>query len=976
MQHGGEVFDQAIAVEVRRQGGHRRAPQRRIAQCDRARGHLLEAAVRIVAHEVAHAGQVAAQARAELRLHRATPRQRIVGQPHRHRLPAIELQQGRLRGTYRYRWRHFLADLDAVARVSTSNIGSYLPRQRGHTGRHLVVPADFLRLPRLECELLRGQRLRAHPGRQRHVERGAGGVAHRVDGPQAVALAHQRWQAGEQHQVLRAAHLGLASAEQARLGAGDGDDAKRRERVVQWHLDRRRAVGVQRHLRLPEQQCVEQFAPAALAAAPASRHRLAAEVALAHHLHLGGGRLHLQAALLHHGVEQVPAGVGHQFQQPHIDRRQRHFGTRRRRRAVRARDPHLDLGLVAHLVHLPVGIDLHLQFIGGPAYPHRRDAKLVGRLAQVHQRGRLYASHATAHHQRRHIHIRCVTGLDRYREHRRAAHERAHVAVDHALALHRHQGGRRAERHPHLEAGVLARLVALVFGQQVDAVVVGHVEPPVVAIGHPGFAVGGRHALLRVLGLRAQDQVARRRRLDLADQQPLGVGAPFAGVAQRFHFAAVLVGVKAADQAAPVRGRFALEEVHGNRRIGHRLALQVEHHHLEFERVAAQHPAVGRDAHHHGRWPQAHAGGGGQGFAVGVLVRQLGRQFARHGHRRQLIDGDAGAASLVQRDVAGADSAAHGAAAFLVITVIENALVLVERTAAALHAHLHIAIAEGEVAVIVEAHRLVLHQGAQLHRRVTGAAAGQVAQLQIEIERRCLHRRRLGPLQQRLHGRHAELLDAEAASRAAANQHLVPALARVGRDLPVVGGAAVGAPGQRQFVALVAAFVDHEHAGRERLVRLEREAVHDLAALEVLHVHRFASAQQGAIEHRVGHHVVGAAVFGGQVEAPALDAAIPFRQGERHVGAVARADEQAFARFARGFRQFFGDVGHAVAVGRALPQQLAGAIAHGHPGASHRLALVERGDPHQRRLRAALEVRHQVGHQRGRADVRGPALAR
>ncbi|OEZ96519.1 hypothetical protein DUPY_39270 [Duganella phyllosphaerae] len=425
-----------------------------------------------------------------------------------------------------------------------------------------------------------------------------------------------------------------------------------------------------------------------------------------------------------------------------------------------------------------------------------------------------------------------------------------------------------------------------------------------------------------------------------------------------------------------MRGRLALEEVHGDRGVRHRLALQVEHHHLEFQGVTAEHPVVGRNAHHHGRRPQVHAGGGRQGFAVGVLVRQLGRQFARHRHCRQLVDGHARTAGLVQREIAGAHRTADSTGARFGFTVVEYALVIVKRAAFAFHAHLYVTITEGEVAIIVEAHRLVLHHGAQLHRRVAGAAAGQVAQLHVEVERGYLHRRRLRPLQQRLHGRHTELLDAEAAGHAAAHQHLVPALARVERDGPVVGGAAVGAPHQRQLVALVAALVDHEHAGWQRLVRLERKTVHDLATLEVLHVHRLAGAQQGAVEHRVGDDVIGAGVFGGQVEAPALDAAIPFRQGERHVGAVACADEQAFATLAHRFRQLPGDIGHAVVVGAALPQQLAGAIAHGHLGARYWQSFVERRHPHQRRLRAAFEVGHQVGHQRSRTDVRGLALAR
>jgi hypothetical protein len=40
-------------------------------------------------------------------------------------------------------------------------------------------------------------------------------------------------------------------------------------------------------------------------------------VALADHLHLRRGRLHLQAALLHHGIQQIPARSASAPASPH-----------------------------------------------------------------------------------------------------------------------------------------------------------------------------------------------------------------------------------------------------------------------------------------------------------------------------------------------------------------------------------------------------------------------------------------------------------------------------------------------------------------------------------------------------------------------------------------------------------------------------------------------------------------------------------
>ena len=58
-------------------------------------------------------------------------------------------------------------------------------------------------------------------------------------------------------------------------------------------------------------------------------------------------------------------------------------------RAQPPRDPDLDAGFLADLIHRFVGRDLHLQFIRGPADTQRCYAQLVGRLARLRKRLRV-----------------------------------------------------------------------------------------------------------------------------------------------------------------------------------------------------------------------------------------------------------------------------------------------------------------------------------------------------------------------------------------------------------------------------------------------------------------------------------------------------------------------------------------------------------------------------------------------------------
>ena len=154
----------------------------------------------------------------------------------------------------------------------------------------------------------------------------------------------------------------------------------------------------------------------------------------------------------------------------------------------------------------------------------------------------------------------------------------------------------------------------------------------------------------------------------------------------------------------------------------------------------------------------------------------------------------------------------------------------------------------------------------------------------------------------------------------------------------------------------------------------------------VLHRHGLAGAQQGTVQHRVVNGGRGRVrPVGVHVEAPWLDALVPGGPHEGHVGTalhirLAGADEvtglvlvalSALAVIPHQARQFLLDHGQALLVGAAGPHRLAQAVGDLHLRAFHRLALVQRGDPHQRVVGTGLEMHAQVGDQHAGAHIHG-----
>ncbi len=88
--------------------------------------------------------------------------------------------------------------------------------------------------------------------------------------------------------------------------------------------------------------------------AAARRQGLEPEVTFAHNLHLSGCGFYAGAAPSHHGRQQFPTAVGHQFQKAFIDHGHGDFAARRRRLAGGSHRFDLNFYFLADLINLRV----------------------------------------------------------------------------------------------------------------------------------------------------------------------------------------------------------------------------------------------------------------------------------------------------------------------------------------------------------------------------------------------------------------------------------------------------------------------------------------------------------------------------------------------------------------------------------------------------------------------------------------------
>ena len=560
------------------------------------------------------------------------------------------------------------------------------------------------------------------------------------------------------------------------------------------------------------------------------------------------------------------------------------------------------------------------------------------------------------------------------------------MGFDDALALHRHQRSGKAKRHAHLELGGLAHLVALLLGQQVDAVVVFAAKPQFALAGHPhgrsslagvAVAVGGGHHQFHLTGLV---------QLGVAQQQTPAVALAGAHRAQVFGGCLVVVAVEAAHHALARGGGDARNGLHLQRRIGRCLAVVLQRQGLEADLLAGRCPALGLDARHHARRPQRVGAAQGLHFAIGVGVGGFQQQLTRLAGLGQVVDGDLAGAVAVQRQgqLVGHHTRVLASAGFFIVALrVDGALVAGRR--------------EAEHVVVGKLQVLAAHQGRHAHRQVRRATARHVIDLHIGGHRAHAHQglavgRGNAPFQHR----QAELFHAELAGgdratlcASALQLHAVFTQLGSGRNGKAVHGTQPArggfAPLHRLFKLLAAAHMGDEQGAWARSGCVKALAV--FQAVVVLHRHRLARAQQGAVEHRVRPCIGLDLAAGGHVKAPGLNAPLPVAPGEGHVFHPALrmtgTDEigrrtlsivvVAVARRRIGRQPL--DHGHALLVGDGLRQFAPSAVRHAHFGARHRFALVQRGDPHRRVFTPQLEVHAQVGHQRRGAHVHGAALA-
>ena len=1036
-----EIAGQTVTVEIGGQRAGDRGPERRALQPDRLRGLLLEADEWIGLEEAAHPRQRAG----ETGLHRdvdaaaldAARRQRVGRRRDRQRVAAVELSQRRLQHADRHRGGDKLGDLEAILRARL--VGGRLPGDAEGVGRHVDRPDDFLRRPGSDDDVLRrqgdrqphdlaggrpGQMGRALQGRMDlHLARRR--VAQRQHREEAIAVTHQRRQAGKHLQVLRDADAGAAGAELLHVGVGDGDQSKARQRIVERHLDRRFPVGVEDDVRLPDEQRVEELARRAAAAATARRHRLLPVVAPADDLALGGARLDAPGALLHHRVEQPPRVVAAQREQALVDGRERDLGAGQRLAALR--HAHLGDRLLADQVLRLVGDDAHLQLVRRQADPDRGDTELERRLGKIdHRRRRLVVlavvakaappgerllpspgeervpgrvADPPAQRQHAHIDVRSPRRLDLQLDRRIVAAQGHDLRRDHAFALDRDQRRRLAKRHPHLQSRGLARLVALLLGQDVDAVVVVLGKPELALLRDPDARRGLCRVALRVLAFGDQLDLAGRVERRLAGEQALVVRRARAERAEVLHLGAVVVGIEAADQALARRDHLADAAAHGDGLAFDRLAARVEGHHRELRPAAVARPRAGLHAEDDGARPEVDRRRHRLRFAVRVVERHLGFDPARARARWQVLQLETRSAAAIgrERQLVGDELA--------VARVVVARVLLTVRVLPGLRVARRL---EGELVVAGERRRARLQERRSAERRVGHGATGEVAHLHVDRDTRRGDGRRLRPGHPCVDERQAEFLDAEVAARPGGRARPVLAFApatrltrgRVAlehdlvdaepgrrRDVPGrVGAAARAGPCQRERVFLARALMDDLDARRQQRGREEREPGRGLDAREVLHRDRLAGAKERAVEDRRDAHVGLGAAARGHVEAPRLDALLPRAEDEGDVGRAA-ALASLSVRLARGdevaavgdavieFRvERLGHDGQALRVGAPAPERLAVAIVDDDVGAFDRFAAIERRHPDDAVLAPELEMHAQVGDEHAGAHEHRRAL--
>ena len=363
-----------------------------------------------------------------------------------------------------------------------------------------------------------------------------------------------------------------------------------------------------------------------------------------------------------------------------------------------------------------------------PADLDLRDAEFERGTPEVDQRRRLHASDAAAHDEDRHKDVRRVGAFDRDLHDGFLAGKFLDEQLAHAFTLYRDQRRRLSERHAHLESRLLARLIALSLGKNVDPVVIPGAKPPLVLARHPDLEMSSGFATRAIGGRGFEDDAARNRRGGGAEQEASPVGLPFACRLDPLHLRKMLVGVETADEALAVRVGLVLEEVHSNRRVRNGLAREVEYGGLEFERVLIAHPRILADPDDAVRGPERDPRGNRLDFAVGVLEFELGPDLFRFFDFVKTGHGGSGGTGAIQSQIEAVDLDFFS---LLLRSLISLSLLLLLEAAGDSFADLPVG--EDEFIESFEGGDITrLYLMPQPYGKRRGAAAGQIADMEID----------------------------------------------------------------------------------------------------------------------------------------------------------------------------------------------------------------------------------------------------
>ena len=575
---------------------------------------------------------------------------------------------------------------------------------------------------------------------------------------------------------------------------------------------------------------------------------------------------------------------------------------------------------------------------------------------------------AAAHQQHRNINVGPPLALDRQLDHRLEAAQREHPRLDDAAGLDRNQRGRFAERRSHLEARGLARRVAALLGNHVDAILVARREPQVAGTGDPIAGSGLRDVALAVAGLRQQIDVARRAGRQRASDLAARIAAPLADLAEIGKLGVILVSVKTADDALAVAVVDAPLGADFDRCIGDRLALRVEYDDLDLAArriltlllVADRNPVLDADTGDDRRRSDVDRAVQRLDLAIRVGESHLRVDLARPADRlRQRHDELAGAGRVERQRL-----------------LVEQQSLVLTPVVDGKSASPRLVEIDEETEIVVA---LVLRPArAQRRRHRDLGALGGAAVEKGERQRQGNFARRDDRSGRTLDAagkdRQAEVGNGEAAAAdadtvAGAGQlDLIAAAPGRGRDLPGAERHALTIPDQRLAEFVAAAVVADDHFARQRLRVGKSETAAAAFARDVLHRHRLPGAQQRSVEDRVDLARVDLAP-GVDAETPGLDALVPVRANEAVVVTQASAGEEEVVILTALFGQRDRRQRAPLIVAAPGPQRPAVASGKAHVGTGDRLAAIERGDPDERVVAPALEMHRHIGDQRRAAHV-------